>query len=62
MIELSRERGADPDDPRKLHPLDFVLWQRSTPGEPSWASPWGQGRPGWQIESTVMSTGGSATP
>lgn len=56
MIALSRERGADPDDPRKQHPLDFVLWQRSTPGEPSWPSPWGEGRPGWHIECSVMSS------
>jgi L-cysteine:1D-myo-inositol 2-amino-2-deoxy-alpha-D-glucopyranoside ligase len=62
MIELSRERGADPDDPRKRHPLDFVLWQSSAPGEPSWASPWGQGRPGWHIECTVMSTGALGHP
>jgi L-cysteine:1D-myo-inositol 2-amino-2-deoxy-alpha-D-glucopyranoside ligase len=57
MTTLSRERGADPDDPRKRHPLDFVLWQASTPGEPSWPSPWGDGRPGWHIECTVLSTG-----
>src|SRR6202162_2416074 len=41
MARLSRERGADPDDPRKRNPLDFVLWQASAPEEPSWASPWG---------------------
>jgi L-cysteine:1D-myo-inositol 2-amino-2-deoxy-alpha-D-glucopyranoside ligase len=57
MTALSRERGADPDDPRKRHPLDFVLWQASTPGEPSWPSPWSNGRPGWHIECTVLSTG-----
>jgi L-cysteine:1D-myo-inositol 2-amino-2-deoxy-alpha-D-glucopyranoside ligase len=62
MIELSRERGADPDDPRKRHPLDFVLWQRSGPGEPSWPSPWGPGRPGWHIECTVMSTAALGHP
>jgi L-cysteine:1D-myo-inositol 2-amino-2-deoxy-alpha-D-glucopyranoside ligase len=62
MIELSRERGADPDDPRKRHRLDFVLWQASTPGEPSWPSPWGDGRPGWHIECTVMSTGALGHP
>jgi len=62
MIELSRERGANPDDPRKRHPLDFVLWQASAPGEPSWPSPWGQGRPGWHIECTVMSTGALGHP
>jgi L-cysteine:1D-myo-inositol 2-amino-2-deoxy-alpha-D-glucopyranoside ligase len=62
MIELSRERGADPDDPRKRHPLDFVLWQASTAGEPSWPSPWSDGRPGWHIECTVMSTGALGHP
>jgi L-cysteine:1D-myo-inositol 2-amino-2-deoxy-alpha-D-glucopyranoside ligase len=62
MIRLSRERGADPDDPRKRHPLDFVLWQESTPGEPSWPSPWGAGRPGWHIECTVLSTGALGHP
>jgi L-cysteine:1D-myo-inositol 2-amino-2-deoxy-alpha-D-glucopyranoside ligase len=62
MIELSRERGANPDDPRKRHPLDFVLWQASAPGEPSWPSPWGRGRPGWHIECTVMSTGALGHP
>jgi L-cysteine:1D-myo-inositol 2-amino-2-deoxy-alpha-D-glucopyranoside ligase len=62
MIRLSRERGANPDDPRKRHPLDFVLWQESAPGEPSWPSPWGAGRPGWHIECTVMSTGALGHP
>lgn len=62
MIELSRERGADPDDPRKRNPLDFVLWQRSAPGEPAWESPWGMGRPGWHIECSVLSTGELGIP
>jgi L-cysteine:1D-myo-inositol 2-amino-2-deoxy-alpha-D-glucopyranoside ligase len=55
MLELSRQRGADPDDPRKRNPLDFVLWQPSAAGEPSWPSPWSMGRPGWHIECTVLS-------
>ncbi|MBI5015977.1 MAG: cysteine--tRNA ligase [Deltaproteobacteria bacterium] len=42
-------------DPRKRSPLDFALWKASKPGEPSWPSPWGPGRPGWHIECTVMS-------
>lgn len=54
MIQLSRERGADPDDVRKHHPLDFILWQRSLPNEPSWDSPFGKGRPGWHIECSAM--------
>ena len=62
MLRLSRERGADPDDPRKRAPLDFVLWQPSRSGEPSWASPWGAGRPGWHIECSVLSTVELGTP
>ncbi len=42
-------------DPRKRNPLDFVLWKASKPGEPKWQSPWGEGRPGWHIECSVMS-------
>lgn len=40
----------------KEDPLDFVLWKSAKPGEPSWASPWGEGRPGWHIECSAMST------
>ena len=43
--------GAD----QKKHPADFVLWKFSKPGEPSWPSPWGEGRPGWHSECVVMS-------
>ncbi len=43
-------------DERKKSPLDFVLWKASKPGEPSWDSPWGRGRPGWHIECTAMSS------
>ncbi len=39
----------------KEHPMDFVLWKASKPGEPVWESPWGQGRPGWHIECSSMS-------
>ena len=39
---------------KKEDPLDFALWKSSKPGEPSWESPWGQGRPGWHIECSVM--------
>ena len=42
-------------DERKENPLDFALWKASKPGEPSWESPWGKGRPGWHIECSVMS-------
>lgn len=41
---------------QKRHPADFVLWKAKKPGEPSWQSPWGEGRPGWHIECSVMST------
>ncbi len=44
------EVGGAKDDP-----LDFVLWKRAKPGEPSWTSPWGAGRPGWHIECSAMS-------
>jgi len=40
----------------KHDPLDFVLWKHAKPGEPSWESPWGPGRPGWHIECSAMST------
>jgi cysteinyl-tRNA synthetase len=43
-------------DDAKLDPLDFVLWKHAKPGEPSWTSPWGEGRPGWHIECSAMST------
>lgn len=42
-------------DPHKRDPLDFVLWKAAKPGEPHWPSPWGEGRPGWHIECSVMS-------
>ena len=39
---------------KKRHPLDFALWKAEKPGEPSWESPWGRGRPGWHIECSAM--------
>ncbi|XP_014514261.1 cysteine--tRNA ligase 2, cytoplasmic [Vigna radiata var. radiata] len=42
-------------DSRKRHPADFALWKAAKPGEPSWNSPWGPGRPGWHIECSAMS-------
>ncbi len=56
MIALSRQRGANPDDPRKRNAIDFVLWQPSAADEPRWPSPWGDGRPGWHIECTVLAS------
>jgi cysteinyl-tRNA synthetase len=40
---------------KKRHPMDFTLWKPSKPGEPMWKSPWGNGRPGWHMECSVMS-------
>jgi cysteinyl-tRNA synthetase len=61
-----RLSGKDPRDLRagarveigesKRDPLDFALWKAAKPGEPSWESPWGPGRPGWHIECSAMST------
>ena len=48
------ERVAPGD--QKREPLDFALWKAAKPGEPSWESPWGQGRPGWHIECSAMSS------
>ena len=56
MLPIANERGNRPDDPKKRNPLDFVLWQTQTPGEPAWESPWGPGRPGWHIECSTMAT------
>ncbi|MFN8178542.1 MAG: cysteine--tRNA ligase [bacterium] len=42
-------------DEAKRHPVDFALWKGAKPGEPSWDSPWGPGRPGWHIECSAMS-------
>lgn len=51
------EAGARVEiEERKKDPLDFVLWKAAKPGEPTWESPWGKGRPGWHIECSVMST------
>jgi cysteinyl-tRNA synthetase len=61
--KLSRKRideleaGARVEiDERKRSPLDFALWKSSKPGEPTWESPWGPGRPGWHVECSAMST------
>ena len=50
------EAGARVEvDERKGNPMDFALWKSAKPGEPSWESPWGKGRPGWHIECSAMS-------
>ena len=54
MIELARQWRDDPDDPAKRDRLDFVLWQQARPGEPSWESRWGPGRPGWHVECSTL--------
>jgi len=41
---------------KKRNPMDFTLWKASKPGEPAWPSPWGEGRPGWHIECSAMSS------
>ena len=48
------ERGGDPDRPGKRHPLDCLLWLAQRPGEPSWETPLGKGRPGWHIECAAI--------
>ena len=54
MAEAFAERGGDPDRKGKEHPLDALLWRAQRPGEPSWPSPWGEGRPGWHIECSAI--------
>ena len=43
-------------DEQKHHPMDFALWKAAKPGEPTWPSPWGPGRPGWHIECSAMAS------
>lgn len=54
MDRAFAERGGDPDRAGKEHPLDALLWRVERPGEPSWPSPWGAGRPGWHIECSAI--------
>lgn len=54
LLSMANEMGNNPNDPQKIDPLDFVLWQPSQPDEPSWDSPWGAGRPGWHIECSTL--------
>jgi L-cysteine:1D-myo-inositol 2-amino-2-deoxy-alpha-D-glucopyranoside ligase len=54
MRELFAERGGDPDRPGKRDSLDCLLWQAERPGEPSWDSPFGPGRPGWHVECAAI--------
>ena len=54
MLRIYPERGGDPDREGKKDPLDCVVWRGERPGEPSWPSPFGPGRPGWHIECTAI--------
>ena len=54
MLALAASRGGDPDRPGKKDPLDALLWRAHRPGEPSWESPFGRGRPGWHVECTAL--------
>ncbi len=54
MRALFAERGGDPERTGKRHPLDALLWRMARPGEPSWESELGQGRPGWHIECSAI--------
>lgn len=53
-LELFAERGGDPARVGKRDPLDALVWRLARPGEPSWPSPLGQGRPGWHIECAAI--------
>lgn len=53
-LKIFQERGGDPDRPGKRHRLDTLLWLKARPGEPSWDSPFGPGRPGWHIECAAI--------
>lgn len=55
-IEEMKEGARVQPDEQKLSPLDFALWKKAKTNEPSWDSPWGQGRPGWHIECSTMSS------
>lgn len=56
-LEVGASQHTDPEEVnRKEDPVDFALWKAAKPGEISWDSPWGKGRPGWHIECSVMST------
>lgn len=54
MLELFAERGGDPERSGKSDELDALLWRAARPGEPSWPSPFGPGRPGWHVECSAI--------
>lgn len=55
-LEVGASGRVDGEGEIKENPLDFALWKSAKPGEVSWQSPWGEGRPGWHIECSVMAT------
>jgi cysteinyl-tRNA synthetase len=55
LEEMKAGARVDPGETKKNH-YDFALWKNAKPGEPSWDSPWGKGRPGWHIECSTMSS------
>jgi cysteinyl-tRNA synthetase len=56
QLDKMEPAGDSVGDERKRDPRDFALWKSAKPGEPSWATPWGRGRPGWHLECSAMST------
>jgi len=56
MVKLAAERGGDPARPGKKDPLDPLVWLTARPGEPSWDSGFGPGRPGWHVECAAIAT------
>ncbi|OBK46484.1 cysteine--1-D-myo-inosityl 2-amino-2-deoxy-alpha-D-glucopyranoside ligase [Mycobacterium kubicae] len=54
MLDLFEQRGGDPRRPGKTDELDALLWRAARPGEPSWPSPFGPGRPGWHVECAAI--------
>jgi len=55
-LENMRPAGDTPNEDAKRDPRDFALWKGAKPGEPSWETPWGEGRPGWHLECSAMAT------
>jgi cysteinyl-tRNA synthetase len=55
-LDEMQPAGDSAGDTRKRDPRDFALWKASKPGEPSWPTPWGPGRPGWHLECSAMAT------
>jgi cysteinyl-tRNA synthetase len=56
LIDKMEPAGDSAGDERKHDPRDFALWKSAKPGEPSWSTPWGRGRPGWHLECSAMAT------